>query len=88
MESQKVDKSIDSIEASVTIPIPKLFEIELRFQRKKLVVCENIKGGEAKVFCSNSGWLIVFYDNKSNKLRYAFVDKKGKLSELGELGED
>jgi hypothetical protein len=85
VDSQKAERPNDEIEASFSIPLPKLFKIEIHFKRKRHVYVENIKSGEAKVIRSNNEWLILFYDNKAEKLRYALMDK-GKLKEVGELG--
>jgi hypothetical protein len=86
VSSEESEKKVEEIDASISIPVPKTsLKIELRFKREKLVLQEDIKIGEAKVFRSSEGWLLVRYDDKTKKLFYAFLDKKGRLREMGEL---
>ena len=86
MSSEESKKKVEEIDASISIPVPKTsLEIELRFKRERSVLQEDIKIGEAKVFRSSEGWLLVRYDDKTKKLFYAFLDKKGRLREMGEL---
>jgi len=46
---------------------------------------EEVKKGEVKVFCSESGCLVVRYDEKVGKLLFAFVSNDGRIKTVGEL---
>lgn len=85
MNYEKLKRTVESTNASISIPVSKSFKIELRFKREKCVLCESINSREAKVFFLGNGLLIVRYDDGAKRLRYAFLDKGGRLKELGEL---
>jgi len=87
--SEGSEKKVEEIDTSISIPIPKTsLKIEFRFKREKSVLQVDIKPGEAKVFHSSDGWLLVHYDDKTKRLLYAFLDRKGRLKEMGELRKE
>jgi len=71
-------------EGSITIPLLKEKKIEIRFQKEQKVYSEKIKKGDAKVFFSNDGCLIVHH-NDNGTVRAVFVDKTGKIKDLKEI---
>lgn len=80
-------ESIETSNRSVSLglDLANIFSFRIQYRSKKEEHFISIKPGESILVSTDKGYIIFRYDNDAGKAIYGFIDKNGKLRELGEI---